>query len=155
MTHTQWQASLRRSLSAIARDPERALKSLDALVSRIRSEGRKAVGDWHIEQTLEAISIVQSHLEDHRQSAKVMLTLAELHEQQATYHGRAFVSACATAAIELATAGERAAAARLLRRAGPVARTLRPADRLFRSAKKVVDQMATRRARASKRASTE
>ena len=150
MTHAQWQARIRKSLAMVERQPARAFASLEQLLTRLQSEAEKSVGDWHIEQTLEVISIVQSHGEDHRQSAETILVAATRHEQRVSYHTRGFVSACATAALELASAGDRVAALRALRRARPLALGLRPAEQLFRKAEKVVASMPRRGSRAFK-----
>jgi len=122
----------------VAREPARALKRLDALVTRIHSAAKSAVGDWHLEQTVEVISIVQSHVDDHRKSAQTILHLAERHKQQVAYYERAFVAASATAALELVAAGDRRAADRAMRQAAPVAARLRPQEKLFQEARKVV-----------------
>jgi hypothetical protein len=150
LTHTQWQAKLRHSLAMVHTRPSVALRSLEHLLHRLEIEGKKSVGDWHIEQTLEAVSIVQSHLEDHRQSAETILRLAKHHEQQITYYTRAFVSASATAALEFAAAGDRARAASVLERAAPAAATLRPHEKEFRRANRVV-KVKQQSARRSKR----
>jgi hypothetical protein len=145
MIHAQWHSRLRRSLSLVERDPTRALKSLDALVAALLAAAENTVNQWHVEQTLEAISIVHSHLNDHRQSAQTMLRVAGLHEQQLTYSKRAFVAACAIAAIELASAGDRRGAVRVLKRAKRMADDLRPPEKLFAGAQKFVDAIPRRR----------
>jgi hypothetical protein len=152
MTHKQWHAKIRQSLAMVQRHPANALKSLDALASRVHSETANKVGDWHVEQTLQALSIVQSHLEQHRQSAETMLQIAERHVQQSAYYRRALVSAYATAAVELAAAGDRTGAVRTLRKADVIAAGLRPPDKLLREAHKVVDAMPRRRSGVSRRA---
>jgi hypothetical protein len=153
MTHTQWQKRIRQSLSDLASRPERVLASLERLVNRIDRDTRTGIGDWHMEQTLQAVSLAQSHLKNHHESARIMLAVAERHEQQTTYHRHAYVSACAAAALELASAGDRAAAARILRKADTAARALRPADMLFRTARQVVNTMPRRKSRTAKGAS--
>ena len=121
MTHAQWHARVRKSLAMVERQPIRALASLHKLVHQLQSESKKTAGDWHIEQTLEVISIVQSHQEDHCRSAETILAVADRHEQQLSYYSRGFVAACATAALEFASAGDRKAALRAAARgiAGP------------------------------------
>ena len=141
MTHRQWNTRIRQSLAQVKRRPVRAVQSLDALASLVHLETRKHVGDWHLEQTLEVLSIVHSHLDHHHQSADIMLQLAQRHEQQLTYYRRAFVSACATAALQCASAGDRTRAVRALRRAAPAAAGLRPGEKLFRKAQQVVAAM--------------
>ena len=144
MTHAQWHARVRKSLAMVERQPIRALASLHKLVHQLQSESKKTAGDWHIEQTLEVISIVQSHQENHRRSAETILAVADRHEQQLSYYSRGFVAACATAALEFASAGDRKAALRALRRARPVATGLRPPEQLFRKAEKFVAAMSRR-----------
>jgi hypothetical protein len=138
VTHAQWLKEIRRTLALAERQPARALKALDGLLARLQSDARTGVGDWHVEQTLETISAVQSHHEKHRESAETMLRIARHHEQQLSYYRRAFVSASATAALELAAAGDSRGARRLLSRARPVANGLRPPDKLFRKATSVL-----------------
>src|SRR5262245_9089207 len=101
MTHGQWQVKVRKSPALGDRDPPRAVKSLNSLVSRLQLEATKNVGDWHVEQTLEAVSILQSRFGDHQRSAATILQVAERHEHQLQYYKRALVAACATAALEL------------------------------------------------------
>lgn len=139
MTHAQWHKAIRRSLAAAERQPERALQALDALLVGLQSEARQGVGDWHIEQTLETISAVQAHLGKHRESAETMLRIARHHEEQQVYYRRAFVAASATAALELASAGDRRGARRVLSRARSAAAGLRPPEKLFRKAEKLID----------------
>ena len=134
MTHAQWHKAIRRSLDLADRSPARALKSLDALFARLQSAAHKTANDWHIEQTLETISALQGHMGKHRESAETMLRIARHHEQQLVYYRRAFVAASATAAMELAAAGDRRGARRLLNRAKPAAAGLRPPEKLFRKA---------------------
>jgi hypothetical protein len=145
VTHAQWHARLRACLALVHPAPARAARSLQALLRRVQSDGRKNVSDWHIAQTLEAISIVQPHLGDHRRSAATILEVAAQQRQHAVYSTRAFVAACATAALELASAGDRAAAAGALREAAPIAADLRPKEKLFQQAVKVVASMRGKR----------
>lgn len=118
---------------------------LETLLGRLEAEARVHVGDWHVDRTLEAISIVQSHADDHQRSAETMRLLAGRVAQQIVYYERAFVAAWATVALELAAAGDRAGATRALRSARPVASRLRPRERLFRLAETRVAAMAKRR----------
>ena len=144
MTHAQWLARVRKSLAMVERQPIRALASLHKIAHQLHSESKKTTGDWHIEQTLEVISIVQSHQDDHRRSAETILTVADRQEQQLSYYSRGFVAACATAALEFASAGDRKAALRALQRARAVSTGLRPPERLFRKAEKFVAAMPRR-----------
>jgi hypothetical protein len=150
MTHAQWHARIRKSLAMVELKPIRALASLHKLVHQLHSESKKTAGDWHIEQTLEVISIVQSHQEDHRRSAETILAVADRDEQQLSYYSHGFVAACATAALEFASAGDRQAALRALRRARTVATGLRPPEQLFRKAERFVATMPRRPAGSSR-----
>lgn len=141
MTHAQWHARLRRSLALVDSHPERALASFDDLLKRLHADVRKSVSEWHIDQTLEAISIVHSHIGDHPRAADTMIRLAERHAQQAMYFRRAVVSACASAALERASADDRRGALRALQKARPLAAGLRPQEKLFRRAEKAVAAM--------------
>jgi hypothetical protein len=139
VTHAQWHKAILRALALADRDPARALKTLDTLLARFQSDAPKSAGDWHIEQTLETISAVQSHVGKHLESAETMLRIARHHEQQLLYYRRALVAASATAAMELAAAGDRRGARRVLTRARPAAAGLRPPERLFRKAEKLLE----------------
>jgi hypothetical protein len=150
MTHAQWHARVRKSLAMVERQPIRALASLHKLVHQLHSGSKKTTGDWHIEQTLEVISIVQSHQEDPRRSAETILAVADRHEQQLSYYSRGFVAACATPALEFASAGDRKAALRALRRARPVATSLRPPEQLYRRAERFVAEMPRRQTASSR-----
>ncbi len=143
MTHAHWHAKLRRSLAMAPQRPSRGLQSLERLLARVEAAAPNTVGDWHIDQTLQVIGIVQSHARDHRRSADTMLRVAERQEQQLSYYRRGFVAACATAALELASAGDRHAAIRALRRAEPAAAALRPQEKLFRKAERVVHALSS------------
>ena len=138
MTHAQWYTRIRRSLALVEHKPARALQSLEKLLKRLETHAKQGVGEWHVEQTLEAISLVQSRLQDHRHAAETMLRAAERHEDQLAYWRRAIVAACAMAAIELAAAGDGSGARRALRKAGALAAGLRPQEGLFLKARKVV-----------------
>jgi hypothetical protein len=144
MTHAQWHARLRQCLAMVDRQPTRAVKRLEALLGRLEAAAATSVGEWHVDQTLEALSIVQSQLEHHHESAAAMERVAERQRQQSVYSQRAFVAACATAAIELVTAGDRASARRVLRQAEKIAAQLRPREALFEAARKVVRRRSAR-----------
>jgi hypothetical protein len=142
MTHGKWHAMIHKSLAMAEAHPARALKSLHKLLDRLQSDAKTLSGDWHIDQTLEVVSIVHSHHREHRQSAETILRVADRYEQQSSYYRRAFVAACATAALELASAGSRPGALQALRRARPLAAGLRPPEKLFRKAEQAVAAMA-------------
>jgi hypothetical protein len=139
VTHAQWHKAVLRSLAVADHEPVRALKALDTLLSRLQSDASNSAGDWHIEQTLETISAVQAHMGKHRESAETMLRIIRHHEQQLLYYRRARVAASAMAAMELAAAGDRRSARRVLTRARSAAAGLRPPERLFRKAEKLLE----------------
>jgi hypothetical protein len=139
VTHAHWHKAVLRGLALADRDPARALKALDTLLARLQSDASNSAGDWHIEQTLETISAVQSHRAQHRESAETMLRIARHHEQQLSYYRRAFVAASATAAMELAAAGDRRGARRVRPPPRPAAAGLRPPEALYRQAEKLLD----------------
>ena len=151
MTHARWHTRLRKTFATAGHEPARALKSLERLLHQVKADAKNTVGDWHVEQTLEAISILQSRFEDHRHSAETMIRVADHHAQQLSYYKRAYVAACATAALELAALGDRSSAARELRRAAPVAADLNPRDQLFRRAQATVASMRRRRSTPGRR----
>ena len=138
MTHAQWLARLRKCLAMVDRQPARAVKSLETLLARLEADAASTAGDWHVDQTLEALSMVHSTAGNHRQAAAALQRVAARHEQQSVYSQRAFVAACATAAIELVSAGDRASAKRVLRQAEKIAAQLRPREALFAKARKIV-----------------
>ena len=138
MTHTQWNARIKRALAISEKDPEAAVRQLEKLARTITSATGTGMQQWHLAQTLGVTSSVQSESGEHRHAADTMLRVAEYHEQELRYHQRALVSACAVSAMELAHDGDLRGAASVLKRAEPFARTLRPMEKLLGHAQKAV-----------------
>ena len=72
------------------------------------------------------------------------MRLANEHESQLSYEVRAYVSACAAAALQLAQAGDRARATRILKKAGRWSSMLRPKDKLLDQATKTIGFLGNR-----------
>jgi hypothetical protein len=141
MTHTQWNAQIKRALAISEKNPDAAVRLLERLARTITSETGTGLQQWHLAQTLGVTSSVQSESGKHRQAADTMLRVAEHHEQDLRYHQRALVSAFAVSAMELAQGGDLRGAAKMLKRAQPFARTLRPKEKLLQHAQKAVRAM--------------
>lgn len=138
MTHAQWNSKVKRALRLADREPKDALQTLRTLARKLEAQLPNGIHDWHLAQTLQVMSVVQSKVGDYRASANTLLRVAEQHEHELLYQTRGFVSACAAAAVQLAQAGDRSGAARVLRKAAPWAASLRPKDRLLAHAQKAV-----------------
>jgi hypothetical protein len=106
MTHTQWNAQIKRALAISEKNPDAAVRLLERLARTITSETGTGLQQWHPAQTLGVTSSVQSESGKHRQAADTMLRVAEHHEQDLRYHQRALVSAFAVSAMELAQGGD-------------------------------------------------
>jgi len=145
MTHAQWAVKIKRALAMADEQPSRALSALHTLTRALESELPKGVHDWHLAQTLHAVSVVQAGAGEQRGSVDTLRRLAERHRQELQYQQRAFVSACAAAALQLAQNGDRSGAARMLKNAAPWSVSLRPKERLFERARKQLAR--SRRAR--------
>src|SRR6185295_3448528 len=100
--------------------------------------------DWHLAQTLHVMSIVQTGAGDHRAAAETLRQLTKQCESNMDYEIRAYVSACAATALELAHAEDRVGARRMLRKAGRVSFLLQPKDKLLDQAQKLLDMRAAR-----------
>ena len=108
------------------------------LARTLESELHKGVDEWHLAQTLQLTSLVQSRAGDHRGSASTLERVAEQHARELRYQMRGFVAACAAAALQLVQNGDRPGAVRMLRKAAPWAASLRPRERLFTQAEETV-----------------
>jgi len=144
MTHADWSVRIKRALESADRRPASALRTLRALVRAVEASLKKGLHEWHLAQTLHVMSLVQAGAGDYRSSAKTLVRLANEHESQLNYEVRAYVSACAAAALQLAQGGDRAAAARILRQAGRWSPLLRPRDKLLEQAKKTIGDFGAR-----------
>lgn len=140
MTHATWNNAIKRGLALASQNPTRASQSLERLVKNVEAQLETSIQDWHLAQTRHVLSLVQAQVGKHRAAANTLRKIADQYAQDLKYHQRAFVSACAAAAIELAKMGDRAGAMRMLKDAEPFASTLRPKDKLLQHARRLVDR---------------
>jgi hypothetical protein len=144
MTHAQWNARIKSALALADRNPRSALRRLSMLARALESQLVEGVDGWHMAQTLQLTSLVQSRAGDYRGSASTLQRVAEQHARDLQYQMRGFVAACAAAALQLLQNGDRPGAVRMLRKAAPWAASLRPRERLFTHAEKTVGQTRAR-----------
>lgn len=144
MTHADWNVRIRRALELADRRPSSSLRTLRTLMRAVEASLEEGLHEWHLAQTLHLISIVQAGAGDHRGSAETLVRLTNEHESQLNYEVRAYVSACAAAALQLAQEGNRAGATRMLRKAGRWSPMLRPKDRLLDQAQKTIGVLPAR-----------
>jgi hypothetical protein len=128
MTHANWNVRIKRALELANRRPASSLRMLRTLMRAVEASLKKGLHEWHLAQTLHIMSLVQAGAGDDRGSAKTLVRLTNEHESQLNYEVRAYVSACAAAALQLAHDGDRTGALRILRKAGPWSSMLRPRD---------------------------
>jgi hypothetical protein len=107
-------------------------------VRAIEASRKKGLHEWHLAQTLHIMSLVQAAAGDHRGSAETLVRLTKEHESQLNYEARAYVAACAAAALQLAQNGNPGAARRTLAKAGRWSPLLRPKDKLLDVANKTI-----------------
>ena len=138
MTHAAWNVRIKRALELADRRPALALQTLRALIRTIEVSRKTGLDDWHTAQTLHIISLVQAGAGDHGGAAETLVRLSEEHQAQLKYEIRAYVSACAAAALQLAQDGDRARAKRILRQASRWSSLLRPKDKLLDQARKTI-----------------
>jgi hypothetical protein len=150
MTHADWNVRIKRALKLADRRPSSSLRTLRTLMRAVEASLKKGLHEWHLAQTLHIMSLVQAGAGDHRGSKNTLLRLTNEHESQLKYEVRAYVSACAAAALQLAQDGDRAGAAHILRKARRWSPLLRPRDKLLDQAQKTIGILA---ARAGKRRS--
>ena len=138
MTHTLWNVRIKRALELSNRRPALALRTLRALLRSVESSRKTALGDWHHAQTLHMLSLVQAAAGDRRGSGETLMRLADQHEAQMKYEMRAYVSACAAAALQLALDRKLVRAKQMLQRANRWSRSLEPEDELLAQARKTI-----------------
>ena len=138
MTHTDWNRRIKRALELADRRPASALRTLRALVRTLETSLKKSVHEWHLAQTLQILSLVQARAGDYRGSTTTMLRLADDHQAQLAYEVRAYLSACAAAALQLAENGNRTHARRILREARRWSSLVRPKDKLLDQAQRTI-----------------
>jgi hypothetical protein len=144
MTHADWNVRIKRALELADRRPQSSLATLRSLMRAVETSLKKSLHEWHLAQTLHIISLVQARAGDHRGSAKTLLRLTNGHESQLNYEVRAYVSACAAAALQLAQGGNGAGAARILRKAAKWSPLLRPKDKLLEQAQRTIRALPAR-----------
>jgi hypothetical protein len=144
MTHADWNVRIKRALESADRRPASSLRTLGTLMRAVEASLKKGLHEWHLAQTLHITSLVQAGAGDHRGSARTLVRLANEHESQLNYQVRAYVSACAAAALQLAQRGDRAGATRILRKADRWSSLLRPKDKLLEQAKKTIGILGAR-----------
>lgn len=138
MTHAEWNVRIRRALELAERQPRSALRTLRTVIRAVEASLQDGLHEWHLAQTLHIMSLVQAGAGDHRGSAKTLARLTNEHESQLNHEVRAYVSACAAAALELAQSGDRTGATRMLRKASRWSRLLRPKDKLLDQAQQTI-----------------
>ena len=151
MNHATWHKQIKRGLALTDTKPERALQVFEKLANDVETELTTSIQDWHLEQTRHLLSLVQGQIGDYRAAANTLRKVVDQCEQHLVYQQRAFVSASAAAAVELAKGGNRAGARRMLKNAAPVALMLRPKDKLLEPARRLVFGHATPKRTESKR----
>ena len=144
MTHADWHVRIKRALELANRRPASALQTLRALIRTIEVSLKTGLNEWHTTQTLHIISLVQAGAGDHGGAAETLLRVTKEHEAQLNYEIRAYVSACAAAALQLAQDGDRARAKRILRQASRWSSLLRPRDKLLDQAQKTIGAVPAR-----------
>jgi hypothetical protein len=144
MTHSEWRVRIKRALTLADSNPTAALRTLKSLMRAVEASLKNSLHDWHLAQTLYVMSIVQTGAGDHRAAADTLMRLTSQHESNVNYEIRAYVTACAAAALQLAHAGDRVGAKRILQKAGRVSFLWRPKDKLLDQAQKLLDIRAAR-----------
>ena len=144
MTQAVWNVRIKRALNLADRRPASSLRTLRTLMRAVEASLEKGLHEWHLAQTLHIMSLVQAGVGDHRGSARTLMRLTNEHESQLNYEVRAYVSACAAAALQLAHDGDRKGAARILRKAARWSSLLRPKDKPFDQAQNTIEILANR-----------
>ena len=139
MTHPQWVSEIKRSLEIAERAPDEAVRRLKRLLRKIEVRQRRvAASEWHLAQTLGAIGSVLSGSGRHAAAAKAFGRLAKHHELKLVYQQTAFVSALASEAIELISAGQIGKARTVVRLAERRAASMRGPNWLLEHARKAL-----------------
>jgi hypothetical protein len=138
VTHRDWHGRVKDLLALSARKPRVASRGFHHLARSIERGLKRGLHDWHLMQTLHLASIAEAAAGEHRSAADTLRRVAEHQKGLLAYEHRAYVSACAAAALELAKAGDLNGARRIVRSAEPWAKLLRPRDKLMNSARKVL-----------------
>jgi hypothetical protein len=141
VTHKRWNATLKRAMRLATSKPREAAELLEHLAQSVASTASSTVGDWHFEQTLALAGSVRSGANDHVGSSETLARLARHHDSVLRYQQRAVVSVLASRALELVAINDRSGAALALQQAAPLAKDLRPVDKLFERARKIVKNL--------------
>ena len=138
MTHRDWHAKVRRLLKLSERRPALAARGFHRLADAAERDLKRGLQDWHVVQSLHLAGNAEAAAGDHGSAAATVGRIVEYQKALLLSEQRAYVSACAVAALEMAKAGNLPGARRMVRSAAPWARLLRPKERLFGAAEKVV-----------------
>jgi hypothetical protein len=131
VTHRQWHSRVKHLLDLTERNPKRAARGFHRLARAVDNGLKGGVHDWHLMQSLSLASLGEAASGDHRAAAHTLSRVVEHQRMLLAGEQRAYVSACAAAAIEFAAAGDRRAARRAIRASEPWARMLRPQEKLL------------------------
>jgi hypothetical protein len=152
MTHRQWHNKVTRLLALSERDPTQASRGFHRLARAvetdlkrglhdrlcIETDLKRGLHDWHLMQSLSLASLAEAANDDHRAAARTLRRVVDHQRVLLVGEQRAYVSACAAAAIEFAKAGDLRAARRTIQAAEPWARRRRPPEQLLRQARALV-----------------
>jgi hypothetical protein len=138
VTHQQWQATMKRLLEVSVRKPKVAARCFHRLARTVDTGLKKGLHDWHVMQSLQLASLAEAAAGDHHAAARTRSRIVDHQRMLLVGEQRAYVSACAAAAIEFAKAGDLRAAKRTILAAEPWARMLRPPEKLLRTAQELV-----------------
>lgn len=96
---------------------------------------RSGIHDWHVMQSLHLASVAEAAAGNHIGSAETLKRVVDQQHVLLVGEQRAYVSACAVAAIQFVKAEDLRAARRMIRAAEPLARMLRAREKLLQMAK--------------------
>ena len=139
MTHLQWHTKVKRLLELSERKPKQAARSFHLLAQAVDRGLKNGLHDWHLTQSLHLASIAETDAGDHRAAARTLNRIVEHQRMLLVGEQRAYVAACAAAAIEFIKAGDQVAARRTVLAAEPWARMLRPPEKLLRKAQELLE----------------
>lgn len=138
MTHQQWHGKMTRLLELSGRKPREAARCFHVLARLVDRRLKTGIHDWHLMQSLHLAGVAEAAAGDHGAAARTLNRIVEHQRMLLVEEQRAYVSACAAAAIEFAKAGDARAARRTILAAEPWARMLRPPEKLLRTAQELV-----------------
>jgi hypothetical protein len=138
MTHRQWNATVKRGLALMDKNPQQAVRLFERLGQVVDHHNRRSVQDWHGLQTRFLLSLAQDRAGDAASAGQTLVRIVNEHRQELSYHTRGFTSASAAAALAFAEAGRTVRAMRVLDRVTTVVRKLQPRDKLLKHARTAV-----------------